>query len=482
MFIGCDALHRYKSQDHSPDRIDTSHITLLYSILSKKILKTTEEFSHLFSRFIVTCSITCSQQDHLFKEDDMSGETMCGRSDAGCYHLQDLMLPLWSLRANLKLSSVSCTDDFIKKLIFLLDLIEYCLYFASAWSQKNLNGLILMARPLLIPYTDGHASWEIDMENLKKALHQISESVDLKSSIDDVRDSQQVAKWMQDTESGDLQPSMLEDERNKIVGVCVWQHVSSSIKHLLNSLGDASFWASSSTCCEPDGNTLIEKIQLVPTILMKLLKTTVTYISSYHAKQLASFLLQKIEDGLHVPTLEWLEKYSQSQPRSIQKNPNQGINLDMMNIEDRSSASEAIWKIFADPKIISESFVHEKINWSQYVNGNPLKGWGGIYKGIIREHESADTSDQDSRHMSNSASSGTGSPVRSLFRSSHTFLGSGQKDTIFAKDDIPFQNPKEIYKRNGELLEVVSFSFFNIYLFYDTNCFQCVPYIIHINC
>ena len=387
----------------------------------------------------------------------MSGETMCGWIDAGCHHLQDLMLPLWSSRAILKMFCVSCTDDFIKKLIILLDLIEYCLYFVSAWFQRNLNGLILMARALLITHTDGHASCKIDMENLKKALHQISESVDLKSLIDDVGDSQQVAKLLQDAQSGDILPSMPEDERKKILGVCVWQHILSSMTDQLNSLGDASSWVSSSTCCEPDGNTLSENIQLVSTIFMKLLKTTVTYISSYHAKQLASFLLQKIEDGLHVPTLEWLEKFSQSQSGSIQKNLNQGINLDIMNIEEWSSASEVIWNIFADPKIISESFVQEKINWSQYVNSKPLKGWGDIYKGIIRDHESAETSDQDSRRMSNSASSGTGSPVRSLFRTTHTFLGSGQKDTIFAKDDIPFQNPKEIYKRNGELLEVVLF-------------------------
>ncbi|XP_034708565.1 uncharacterized protein LOC117931671 isoform X3 [Vitis riparia] len=455
LFIGYDVLHRYKSQDHSQDRIDTVHSSLLYSILPKQLLKATEEFSHLFSRFIVACSITCSQQKSFSTENDMSGATMCGCIDAGCYHLQDLMLSLWSLRAILKIFSVSCTDDVIKKPIILLDLIEYCLYFVCAWFQRNLNGLILMARPLLITYTDGHASCDIDMENLKKALHQISESVDLNSLIDDVGVCQQVAKWMQDAQSGDILPSMPEDERKKILGVCIWHHISSSMIHLLNSLGDTSSWASSSTCCEPDGNSLMEKIKLVPLIFMKFLKTTVTYISSYHAKQLASFLLQKIEDGLHVPTLEWLEKSSQSQPRSIQKNLNQGINLNIMNIEDKSSASEVIRDIFADPKIISESFVQEKINWSQYVNGKPFKGWGDIYKGIMREHESAETSDQDGRHMSNSASSGTGSPVRSLFRSTHTFLGSGQKDTIFAKDDIPFQNPKEIFKRNGELLEAL---------------------------
>jgi hypothetical protein len=47
-----------------------------------------------------------------------------------------------------------------------------------------------------------------------------------------------------------------------------------------------------------------------------------------------------------------------------------------------------------------------------------------------------------------------GSPVKGTFLSGHSSKRSNQKDIICANID-DFQSPREVYKRNGELLEVI---------------------------
>ncbi|KAK9279962.1 hypothetical protein L1049_013646 [Liquidambar formosana] len=472
LFIGYDILLGYTSREHSQDKSHTDDSFLLHPILPKLLLKATKEISCLFSRFIVACSITCFQPESCVSENDVSREIRYGWSDTLGYYMPGLVLSFQCLRHTLMIFFGSSTNGFIDKSFIALDLFEYCVYFASAWLQRNLKVLILMVQPILMKYTNRHSPYEIDIANLKKLLLQIAELEVHNSLIDNFGVGLRVPKWMQDGQGGYIMSSIPEDERWQIIGTCLWRHMSSFMKHHLNSvykledicssgpfLGISSSGASSSACSESERNSTTNQITLISVILAKLLKTTLVHISSYHAKQLASFLWQKVEEGLQVLTLVWLEKFSQSQPGALLKHLNQGfLTLDMMNNENELWVLNTLWDICADAKIISEGFEQEKINWSLYINQKPRKGWSDIYKGILEEHATEETFNQEGRLSSTSASSGAGSPVRGLFRNSHTFFGSRQKDTASTKEFMPFQNPKEIYRRNGELFEALCIS------------------------
>ncbi|CAL8123650.1 unnamed protein product [Prunus armeniaca] len=56
-----------------------------------------------------------------------------------------------------------------------------------------------------------------------------------------------------------------------------------------------------------DSNNVNELIELVSLSLVKLLKPTLAQVSSYYVKQLASLLQHKMDYGLPVMTLVWLE-------------------------------------------------------------------------------------------------------------------------------------------------------------------------------
>ncbi|KAK6137078.1 hypothetical protein DH2020_029177 [Rehmannia glutinosa] len=80
-------------------------------------------------------------------------------------------------------------------------------------------------------------------------------------------------------------------------------------------------------------------------------------------------------------------------------------------------------------------------------------GWGDAYVSITREFESEETWDKEDRF--GSPSNASGSPLACLAPDDHPFKSSGDKDLVDSKKFVPFQNPKEIYKRNGELLEAL---------------------------
>ncbi|KAF8395669.1 hypothetical protein HHK36_019619 [Tetracentron sinense] len=204
-----------------------------------------------------------------------------------------------------------------------------------------------------------------------------------------------------------------------------------------------------------NGNSTLKQIKLVSMILIKLLKNTLALISSYHAKQLALFLQQKVEKCLPVPTLVWLAECSRSQPRALHNYLNHEINsLQMINNENGASFSEILLEISADPKIVHEILAEEKTSCSQFISQEPLKGWTDAHKDIMVGNGTSDAYDQDGRLSSVSASSGAGSPARGRSPEDHSFLGSRRKESTLAKEIKCFQNPKEVFHNNGELLEV----------------------------
>ncbi|KAL6290459.1 hypothetical protein ACE6H2_007969 [Prunus campanulata] len=61
-----------------------------------------------------------------------------------------------------------------------------------------------------------------------------------------------------------------------------------------------------------DSNSVNELIELVSLTLVKLLKPTLAQVSSFYVKQLASLLQHKMDYGLPVRTLVWLEEVQDS--------------------------------------------------------------------------------------------------------------------------------------------------------------------------
>ncbi|BFG22185.1 hypothetical protein CerSpe_084590 [Prunus speciosa] len=458
-FVGFDILHGYASQHQELDKSQTVDRFLSYALMHKPLLKATRETSLLFSRVIAACGITCSILKSHYIENNVPGDSRSMRSDSLGYYFQGLTLSLWSLRAALRIAFFSSTEDLTMKPLAIIDLIEYYVQLAYAWHCKNSKVLFLLVQPLMITFTNGHTPYEVDMMTLKKLLPQIREVVAQNVSTDNV--------GLQVSQDRNITHSIPEDERWQIIGACLWQHISRLMKHKLNMLSykldDGCFSdipdrkhfsrLPSSANLQSDSNGVNELVELVSLSLLKLLKPTLAHVSSYYVKQLASLLLHKLDYGLHVRTLVWLEESNQSQTRAL----NQHLNQDIIKLDtiDERHESDMLWVTCADPKMISDSFAEEKINWSHSLDRKPTKGWSNICRGTTTVDETEEIPNHEVSLNSSSASTEAGSPAKSIFRGGHSFLGAWQKDTTLTKEVTPFLNPKEIYKRNGELLEAL---------------------------
>ncbi|KAA8520765.1 hypothetical protein F0562_014963 [Nyssa sinensis] len=399
MFIGYHILHCYSSQDPSQDTSNAFDSLLLYAIPPKLLLKATEEMSCLFSRYVVACSITCSQ----LKSCNVAGEIRYGRLAAWRFYMQGLIWSLRSIRSALKLFSGSCAEDLVRRSSIILDLSEYY-----------------------------------------------------------------VTTPVQHEQGEDLMSAIPEDERWQIIGALLWEHMSGFLKHQLNSLSEkledsysfGPLYRISSMICnsvssELDDTNLQRSIRLVSAILAKSLNTTCAHISSYRGKLLTSFLQHKVQDGLNAPCLLWLEELSQSQSRATNKHLTQSIvSPDIVNNENELSAFKILLDICADPKIICGSFSLENLKWSEYIKQKPSRGWHDMYVSTTGECEAEETCNQEVR-LGITFARGTKSAVGSLSSDGHSFLSFGRKDTTLTEEAMSFQHPKEIYKRNGELLEAL---------------------------
>lgn len=427
----------------------------------KPLSKTAEEISFLYSRFFSACGMEYSQRSSSLLEKGASPEIRSKFLDASQCHFDGLLISLWYLRDVLRIQLRTISKDLIKKHLEVLDLFEYYLYFSLAWLQRNSAALLFLVQPFLMTHANGCNPYEVDMVNLKKLIPKVAQLLVQNSSITNI-ENLQVSKCAEDKIVADIKHSVPDDERWKILGTCLWQHMSrfmiSNLNLVLAKLEDDNISGSfhryrESTLINMDSDSisLPEQILLVTFSLSDLLMTTVTHISSYHVKQLAEFLWQKLENDSNVISLKWLKE-------TIQSEPNQNQNLDVLELVNRKDnylVHQLLWDHCADPKLIRDCFAQEKLNWSKDFDHKPTKGWNDLYIIMTGSHKTDESHDDECKLSTGSANHEVGSPVKGMFPNGHASARSNQKD-ITCTNVAVFQSPREIYKRNGELLEVTN--------------------------
>ncbi|KAK2971720.1 hypothetical protein RJ640_004014 [Escallonia rubra] len=452
----------FTSKEPSNQKNSAFDGSLLYPILPNLLLNATEEMPYLFSRYIVACSITCSHLQSCSMENSITDRTRVAFLAVWEFYMHGLTWSLWRLRAALELFSVSCTEDLIKIPFIILDLSEYYAYFASAWLQMNLKAVVLAVKPLLITRTNGYTPNDIDFEDLHRLLSQLAELLAHNSLIVDVGFPVQVNEGMQHEQDGEMMPSLPVDKRWQIITASLWGHMSVFLEHQLNSFPEklennySSFMSlESSSRSKPDSNSIKMQIELISVGLGRLLRVTCSHISSCCSKQLASLLLQKVGDQSTSPALLWLEELYQL-PRAYHKDSTQGIDsLNTTENDTQLSASDILWEFCYDPKLLHKSLTQENPELPQYIKQKLCKGWSDIYTCVAEESEADITTDKESRLGGSFADITVGSPVRSVSSHDHSLMNPGVKDTTSRKKATHFQNPKEVYRRNGELLEAL---------------------------
>ena len=446
-FIGYDIFHGFASQECPDDKNQKIYTFLLHPLVHKSLLKTAQEILFSASRYTIACSLSFHK-----------GETGSKCFNTWWYYLQGLLLSLQGLRAALRITHGSLKDDLVSKLLTILDLVEYNLYFTSAWLLRDSKCLLKMLQPLLANARSPH---DIDVEHLKQLLPQIGELI-AQNLLTNVDYNHQILEGMPNEQSDDIVHSIPGDERWHIIGAVLWHHMSKFMKHKLITLtntskegslssiilGNLDTWAQSLSTIKSDWKAISKDvIELVSMSLTALLTIVLAQVSSYQLKQLVSSLQYKLDQKLYVATAVWFEQICQSLSSHDKGHTDETYNMDMCI----KGEFETLWNITSNPNLISDCFAHEKVHMLHCFDRKLSGRWSDVYNGITRAERNCT---HEAAHISRSVSDATGSPGK-LLRNGKTLVRS-DKELATLDDAMPFQKPKEIYRRNGELLEVIS--------------------------
>ncbi|CAM8911029.1 unnamed protein product [Rhodiola kirilowii] len=451
LFMAYTILLENASQGHSKNM---SELLLALPSLPKLLFKSAKEISFSVSRFTLSCCVTCSQPRASFSGSASSSETASCQSDAGCFNMHDLLHSLWNFRSSFQICSSSSIHGVTRKPFLALDFLEYLIYFAAAWLQKNVKGLILLVQTFAISYNE-HVPYEVCKSNLKSLRTDILQVL---MDHSPKCDSECELLRSEETQNGDgeeLKFAITMNEKWQIIGVCLWRQISTHMRHQLDDMStndkDPSSASHISVLSESADDSVGRLIKLVSNITTPLLGSILEHLSSYHAKLLGSLLLRKLDNQQGLPTLDWLGECIQSQSEAFKRLDSGSPTV---SNEDKLWDFTKLWDILVDMKIISEGFAQENINLLRENSLKPLKRWNRIYKDIqmLFEKEASNTQEHD--HASTPASSETVSPG-GFFRNGSSFFSSRRRSTIPKEELVLFDKPKEIYKRNGELFEAV---------------------------
>ncbi|GAB4861575.1 hypothetical protein Ancab_036768 [Ancistrocladus abbreviatus] len=464
--LGYDILCGFACQDHLLTMSST------FSFLSdpdllKQLLDAIKELSYLVSRFVAACSLS-SLQTSTSSTDYGTHPTKTSGCFSGLgFYVLGLLLSMCYIKAALMTLYGNSTKELITLSFVIIDLCTYCVYLASADLQRNLKALSLMVPPLLGLSTDGHP--QTPMSNLGETLSKISELMGYKSLVNARYRDLRSAEWICHEQGRSPLSTTPEDDKWKVVEVCLWQHVSRFMMNELNQLsdklgkfrysstssnpGEESSPSAATVCPLPVVKRALEYVPLACINLAESIVKTVGHVSSFHAKQLAVFLMQKVEDGMPVPTLIWLEEFSQSQPRGCHEHLNGSQDgLGVVNTETLSLHSE-LFSNLCDPALIKQVLAQTGIGPSELVQWKPFKGWSGLYMGITGEHEKVETYVRESVD-GRSSDGDILSPATAQSYDGHNVV-EDRKEPALCSSVVPFLSPKEIYKRNGELIEAL---------------------------
>lgn len=454
-------LHGFVSQKRLHDDQHTLDSFILRSSLPKLLLKAAEEVSFLLVRYVVASCITCSSMRQTIHGRDSFCESRSGRSHAWDLCVQDVIFSSRSITPLLKLySSNFLPEDITVKTFTAFDLLEYFMYFALTWSQRNPEGLFLLMQPILVASSDSSAP-DIKAADLKKNLYQTAELM-FQDSMSDCKGDVS-ASSSQPVHNESTMLVVPDDEKWLLIGVCLWRHLANvSNGHLFNLMTEfdcsnisargGPSWPSSSEGCQSDLVSVLKPIKLFPIFLAKLLRTTLEYVSSSLSKHLLSFLGQKVQSGLPVPILGFLEGANQPQPRTLHNILRQGSDTLKARNANGMPFLEILWEISVDLKDIRGSFVLEQIKWLRSVSHKLCNSWTDIHNRIMSDYENMDTLNHRVTN-SGSAITETGSATMNRSLDSSIFLVNMQKDTALLRE-VCFQHPNEIYKNSGDLIEV----------------------------
>ncbi|PKA53341.1 hypothetical protein AXF42_Ash010071 [Apostasia shenzhenica] len=411
------------------------------------LLKASKEYFCIYSRYVVRCHLT----DSTLKL--TSGRSLIAESynDFSLFRrhpfLQSLRCSLRTIRPLLKFYDHLLVTEGLN-LRFLLDFMEYIMYFSHTYFSRDVEWLIQMVCQIYCTSTQNHDSIEITAGELMNLLNHISKRNSCQTSNHPAENVQEcLSKNAQNNANEYLILSIPEDEKWQLIGTSLWMLQNTFINQQLSKCLNTKKLGYKRSMTTQDG---------FPSDVARLIMASVEYVSSSLVKQLAFFLRVKASKVSPVATFDWLMESDQLKTSSLHHCASEGVcNLQQSSNEARQLYLENLWELSVKPKDICWRFLNERIYSFTYSGKNLPSSWKDFQKANLTEHESDVLDCRSERNVSNTVTNAMGSLSVRKFVSTDAILETRRRDSNPKLENAAFHKPKEIVKRTGELLEAI---------------------------
>lgn len=419
------------------------------SHLLRMLSKSSKEISYLLARYVVFCSLTDLTLKLNFSNSFNFRKNYQSQFYPVKFCLQNLLYSLSTFRSVFKLYNGGDLDEvLISRTFAVLDFLEYYVHIAFAWIKRDIKDLILIVRSILNMSASNQSSFGVSASELMKILHQTSESKvhDMpRDDICNIPDSECEESNLKQIDS--RIGSISEDDRWQLIGACLWLYIVTFAKHHLTD---------SSVTEMHDGEN--NMVNIFPFFSAKMVITSLEYIFSSLSKQLTALLRQKALKGLPVSSLPWLYESGQSQPRSVRHKSSLRVDtLQLTGNEDSESLLELLCEISLNPEDLVTYLLNDRLNCFPSRNAK-CTVWQDGYKDILVDRATSENRKTETQVRNEISKNESRLPAQNSVFKTNDPLEAKRTDSTFQEYTISFYSPKDVFKRNGELIESICFN------------------------
>ncbi|CAL4956245.1 unnamed protein product [Urochloa decumbens] len=301
-------------------------------------------------------------------------------------------------------------------MLTVMDLVEYIIEFSCSWLYRDIKALLIMITPVLAASVKGE-SFQVLLDQLMHAVRHKSHDVPL------------------NTEGGMLSASakngnsnVLIDEKWHLIGVSLWIRLTSIMQHYLREFVEKEGLEHEA------GGSDSEFKGYFSSVAAKFATNSIHFVSSSLVKLHASSLRKSLPINSHSSALFWLECKS-SQQCSDSNSYDQ-----LSESENMEVLFTNLWEKSVNSVDICNAFVNEGVNRFSLSSINVIRSWNDISGEEHKHGLSLKSNDQGQGFADEVSSNG------------EVFPETKRKELIIQND---FQSPRELLRRNGELLEAI---------------------------
>ncbi|KAH7658006.1 RAVE complex protein Rav1 C-terminal protein [Dioscorea alata] len=421
----------------------------LNSNLPRMLSKSSKEISYLVARYVVFCGLTDSTLKLNFSNSVDFRKNYHSQFYPVKFCLQNLLYSLSTFRSVFKLYNGGVLDEVLtSRTLVVLDFLECCVHIAFAWIKRDVKDLILIVRSILNLFANSQSSFGVTASELMKILHQTSESRVHGMPRDDICNIPDSKCEENNLEQIDSRIGLIsEDDRWQLIRACLWLYVVTFAKHHLTN--------SSVTEMHDGENTMVN---IFPFFSAKIVITSLEYIFSSLSKQLTALLRQKALKGLPVSSLPWLYESGQSQPRSACHNSSQRVDrLQLTGNEDIESLLDLLREISLNPEELVTYLSNDRLNCFPSHKAM-CTVWQDGYKDFLVDRATSENCKTETQVSNEISKNESRLPTQNSVFKTNDPLEAKRTDSTLQEYTISFHSPKDVFKRNGELIESICFN------------------------